>query len=75
MTIVPTGLTDTLIHEDIRNVLAGFAAAIELDQIRVDCLPPAKFHPPYDEYIWRNWRGVREATYIDAVNANPKPFK
>jgi hypothetical protein len=28
----------TLTHEDIRDLLIGFAAAIELDQIRVDAL-------------------------------------
>jgi len=45
-----------LTHQDIRDVLAGFAAAIELDQIRVDCLPPTKFHALYDDSMWRNWR-------------------
>jgi hypothetical protein len=29
-------------REDIRNLLKGYAAAIELDQIRVDALPPTR---------------------------------
>jgi hypothetical protein len=38
----------TLTTEDIRDLLNGFAAAIELDQIRVDAL-----HPDYDPDMWR----------------------
>jgi hypothetical protein len=36
--------------------LAGFAAAIELDQIWVDALPARRFHHLYDESLWRMWR-------------------
>jgi hypothetical protein len=46
----------TLAHEHIRDLLIGFAAAIELDQIRVDALPPEKFHRWYSDSMWRNWR-------------------
>jgi Alpha/beta hydrolase family len=35
----------TITHDDIRDLLTGFAAAIELDQIRVDALPPEKISP------------------------------
>jgi hypothetical protein len=38
-------MTNTLTPEDIRDLLLGFAAAIESDQVRVDALPPEKFHP------------------------------
>jgi hypothetical protein len=38
-------MTNTLTPEEIRDLLFGFAAAIELDQVRVDALPPEKFHP------------------------------
>jgi len=49
-------MTEILTANDIRNLLAGFAAAIELDQIRVDAMPPEKFHPEYSEGMWRRWR-------------------
>jgi hypothetical protein len=45
-----------LTREDVRDLLAGFAAAITLDQIRVDALPSEKFHPAYSDSTWRMWR-------------------
>jgi hypothetical protein len=42
--------------EDIRDFLTGFAAAIELDQNRVDALPQEAFRPGYDDGMWRWWR-------------------
>ena len=49
-------MTETLTHADIRDLLRGFDAAIELDQLRVDTMPAAKFHPAYDDSMWRGWR-------------------
>jgi hypothetical protein len=43
-----------LTHED--GFLMGFAAAIEMDQIRVDGLPPDKSNPEYSDGLWREWR-------------------
>jgi hypothetical protein len=43
-------------HADIRDLLTGYAAAIELDQIRVDALPREKFHRAYDDGMWRRCR-------------------
>jgi hypothetical protein len=54
----------SLTHEDIRDLLIGFAAAIELDQIRVDALPPEKFHRWYSDSMWRNWR----CDHVDYIN-------
>jgi hypothetical protein len=59
-----TRMTKTLTPEDIRDLLTGFVAAIELDQIRVDALPPEKFHPAYSDSMWRNWR----RHHIDYIN-------
>src|SRR5437764_5569169 len=42
--------------DDIREFFTGFAAAIELDQIRVDALPPERFHAEYSDSMWRRWR-------------------
>ena len=42
--------------DDIREFFTGFAAAIELDQIRVDALPPVRFHAEYRDSMWRGWR-------------------
>jgi|EndMetStandDraft_8_1072994.scaffolds.fasta_scaffold303261_2 hypothetical protein len=42
--------------DDIRDLLAAFAAAIELDQIRVDALPHMAFHERYSDNMWRIWR-------------------
>src|SRR5258708_7913190 len=49
-------MTETLTHADIRDLLRGFDAAIELDQLRVDAMPAAKFHPLYEDGMWRRWR-------------------
>lgn len=57
-----------LTRQDIRDLLLGFAAAIELDQLRVDALPPETFHPEYDDGMWRRWRRYHLA-YIDQLLA------
>lgn len=49
-------MTKALTHEHIRMVLRNFSAAIQLDQRRVDALPPAQFHPQYNDEMWRVWR-------------------
>jgi hypothetical protein len=49
-------MTQGLTHVDIRGFLNGFSAAIELDQVRVDAMPAAKFRPPYNDGMWRDWR-------------------
>src|ERR1700738_3251737 len=49
-------MTETLTHADIRDLLRGFGAAIELDQRRVDAMPAVKFHPLYGDGMWRRWR-------------------
>ncbi|MEH2499584.1 hypothetical protein V1294_006063 [Bradyrhizobium sp. AZCC 1678] len=59
-------MTKTLMLEDIRDLLSGFAAAIELDQLRVDALAPQKFHRVYDDNMWRAWRRDHLA-YINKV--------
>jgi hypothetical protein len=59
-----TAMTETLTHADIRNLLKGFSAAIELDQLRVDAMPAAKFHVHYDEGMWRRWR----SSHISYIN-------
>ncbi len=59
-----TRMTKSLTPEDIRDLLTGFVAAIELDQIRVDALPPEKFHRWYSDSMWRNWR----RDHIDYIN-------
>jgi hypothetical protein len=55
-----------LTPEDIRDLLVGFAAAIELDQIRVDALPRERFHPAYSDSMWRSWRRDH-LEYIDKI--------
>jgi hypothetical protein len=57
-------MSKTLTTEDIRDLLAGFSAAIELDQIRVDALAPGKFHPCYSSGMWRRWRRY----HLDYIN-------
>ncbi|QIO33796.1 hypothetical protein [Bradyrhizobium sp. 1(2017)] len=42
--------------DDIRDLLAVFSAAIELDQLRVDVLPAEAFHYHYSDNMWRIWR-------------------
>ena len=56
MTNTTMTTTTTVTQEDIRGLLNGFAAAIELDQIWVDALPRERFHPAYDDGMWREWR-------------------
>jgi hypothetical protein len=51
-----TEVSKTLTHADIRDFLFGYAAAIELDQIRVDALPIENFHPLYNDGMWRRYR-------------------
>ena len=46
-------------RRDIRNLLRAYAGAIALDQIRVDALPPASFHPEYDGAMWLMWRRLK----------------
>jgi hypothetical protein len=41
----------TLTPVDIRDLPIGFAAAIELDQMRVDALPSTKFHRYYNPTV------------------------
>ena len=53
---------------DLRDLLVGFDAAIELDQLRVDALPLEYFHPAYRDSTWRLWRGVHRA-YIEQLLA------
>jgi hypothetical protein len=59
-------MVKTITPEDIRDLLGGFAAAIELDQLRVDALPPEKFHPGYSDSMWRAWRRDH-ITYINKL--------
>ena len=59
-------MVKTITPEDIRDLLGGFAAAIELDQLRVDALPPEKFHPLYSDSLWRSWRRDH-ITYINKL--------
>jgi hypothetical protein len=51
-----TAMTETLTHADIRDLLKGFSAGIELDQLRVDAMPAANFKAPYNDRMWRGWR-------------------
>jgi len=55
--------------EDIRDLLIGFAAAIELDQVRVDAPPPEKVHPDYDDRMWRRWRRIDQL--LPTINEIP----
>jgi hypothetical protein len=48
-TMLERTMTNTLTPEDIRDLLTGFAAAIELDQLRFDAIPSEKFHPEYSD--------------------------
>ncbi len=49
-------MTDLLQCSDIETVLKRFGAAIARDQARVDARPREKFHPSYDDAMWRDWR-------------------
>jgi hypothetical protein len=57
-------IQSTLTHEDITDLLTGFARAIELDQMKVDALPDDVFHPAYDDGMWRRWR----QDHLDFIN-------
>jgi hypothetical protein len=59
-------MTKVLSSADIRDLLICFAAAIELDQIRVDAMLPQSFHPAYDDGMWRTWRR-EHLEYIDQL--------
>ena len=59
-----TKITTMLTHEDIRDLITGFAGAIELDQIRVDALPDEVFHPAYNGSMWRRYRH----DHLDFIN-------
>ena len=55
-------MSPILTREDVRDFFIGFAAAIELDQIRVDALPRERFHPDYCDDLWRRrWQVCSEA--------------
>ncbi|QOZ71732.1 hypothetical protein [Bradyrhizobium arachidis] len=45
-----------IMKDDIRDLFAGFVVAIELDQLRVDALPPEAFLDDYSDNTWRIWR-------------------
>lgn len=48
--------TEPLMAGDIRELLASFVAAIELDQHRVATLSACTLHIYYDASIWTQWR-------------------
>jgi hypothetical protein len=56
-------------HEDIHTLLAGFTAAIELDQLRVDSMPQQRFHRHYSDGMWRGWRNDH-ILYIEQLLAS-----
>jgi hypothetical protein len=64
MTNAQTKTTTTLTREDIRDLLAGFAGAIELDQIRADALPSEISHAAYNGSLWRSYR----QDHLDFIN-------
>ncbi|MBR0939243.1 hypothetical protein [Bradyrhizobium jicamae] len=41
---------------DVQNLLLSYSGAIALDQVRVDCLPPASFHKQYSRGTWKRYR-------------------
>jgi hypothetical protein len=49
-------LAETLAPGDIQELLKRFSAAIELDQVYVDALPPGRFSIAYNDSMWRTWR-------------------
>ena len=64
-------MTRSIITTDVRDLLARFAAAIELDQIRVDALPAHSFHDQYeddddDDSWWRGWR-LDHVEYVNLI--------
>jgi hypothetical protein len=46
----------SLTRRDIENLLLAYSGAVELDQIRIDHLPPASFHKEYDHGMWKRYR-------------------
>jgi hypothetical protein len=67
-------MTKILTRRDVRDVLAGLRAAIELDQRRVDAIPAERFHPAYDDDMWREWRTAHTdyiAVLISTMDAIP----
>jgi hypothetical protein len=58
--------TDMLEHADIEIVLRRFSTAIERDQRRIDAMPRAKFHPSYNDAMWRDWRHGHRI-YVDLL--------
>jgi hypothetical protein len=69
-----TSVTNALVPNDVRDFLDRYASAIMRDQIYVDELPPQRFHPQYDEGMWRSWR-LDHLAYLNelrgTVNAMP----
>jgi hypothetical protein len=55
-----------LTHQNVLFLLAGYSAAIQLDQIYVDTLPIERFHPYYDDGMWRRYRR-RHVDLIDQL--------
>lgn len=49
-------MTKTLVLQDVKDFLKRLSIAIELDQRRVDGLPPERFSPEYSRMMWRDWR-------------------
>ncbi|SFM13556.1 hypothetical protein SAMN03159423_5565 [Bradyrhizobium sp. NFR13] len=49
-------MTKTLIIQDIKDFLKRLSITIELDQHRVDGLPPERFSPEYSQRMWHDWR-------------------
>jgi hypothetical protein len=57
-------LTQSLTHDDIRNLLLAYAGAIALDQVRADALPSGSFHPEYHRGMWQRYR----QSHLDFIN-------
>ena len=53
-----------IMTSDVRDLLTCFAAAIELDQVRVDALPARKFHHLYSGSLWRMWRRHHSRAFL-----------
>jgi hypothetical protein len=51
---------------DVETFLKRLSAAIELDQVYVDALPPERFSIQYDDSMWRSWRRDHRA-YIETL--------
>jgi hypothetical protein len=49
-------MTDTLTPKDIQDFLTRLSAAIALDQVHVDGLPPGRLSLKYNDAMWRKWR-------------------